>query len=249
METMLELDHPKRKLDIPSAQNVRDLGGYATSDGRQTQWGRFVRAGDMDQLTAEDQQKLIDHGINTVIDLRMVKEVTQMPNVFTNSSQVRFHIHDFWGDRFRDYRSTSRGAPPEVKLADLYCAGLVQSGFVMADIMTTIADSEDHGFAYHCRSGKDRTGLVSAMLLAIAGVPEETICADYALTEKFLRKPDSDKRVKPGQPGYFLTGCSPETMALTLAFITQEYGGVEDYLAQLGVDADQISRVKSKLLD
>lgn len=246
---MSELDHPKRKLDIESARNVRDLGGYTTSDGRQTQWGRFVRAGDMDQMSPEDQQKLIDHGVNVIIDLRMVKEVTGMPNVFTNSTQVKFHIHDFWGDRFQNYRSTRRDAPPEVKLADLYCAGLVQSGFVMADIMTTIAESEDHGFAYHCRSGKDRTGLVSAMLLAIAGVSEETICADYALSDKFLRRPGSDKRVKPGEPGYYLTGCAPETMALTLGFIAEEYDSVEGYLNQLGVSEAQVASVRAKLLD
>ena len=245
---MTETTHPKRALGIESAQNVRDLGGYTTASGRETQWGRFVRAGDMDQLNESDQQKLLDYGITTVIDLRMQREVRQMPNVFSVSRRVNFHNHDFWGDRFDDYRSTRRGAPPEVKLADLYCAGLVESGFVMADIMTTIADAEEHGFAYHCRSGKDRTGLVSALLLAVAGVPEETICADYALTGEYL-KSSGDKRVKPGEPGYYLHGCAPETMALTLDFLRTEYSSAVGYLGHVGVGDSQIDRIRSKLLD
>jgi protein-tyrosine phosphatase len=244
-----ETHHPERGLDIGSAQNVRDLGGYSTRDGGTTQWGRFVRAGDMDQLSADDQAKLIDYGIDAVIDLRMQKEVTEMPNVFSDSEHVAFYNHDFWGDRFIDYRSGKRGAPPEVKLADLYCSGLVKSGFIMAEIMKTIADGGHSGFAYHCRSGKDRTGLVSALLLAIADVPEETICADYALTAKYLFSPDKDKRVKPDQPGYYLHGCAPETMALTLAFINDEFGSVVGYLTETGVTEQQQQRIRARLRD
>jgi protein-tyrosine phosphatase len=245
---MDETRHPKRGLELESAENVRDLGGYSTVDGATTQWGRFVRSGDMDHLTQADQQKLVAYGIRTVIDLRMAWEIEAAPNVFSQSSQVTFYNHDFWGDRFDTYRSTSRGAPPEVKLADLYCSGLVKSGFIMADIMSTIADSTESGFAFQCRSGKDRTGLVAALLLAVAGVPDDTICADYALTSSFLNSaPDSD--ADPQQPGYYLKGCAAETMALTLGFLEQKYSGAEGYLRQLDVSARQILRIREKLRD
>lgn len=105
-----ETQHPNRGLNITSADNVRDLGGYSTHDGRTTKWGRFVRSGDMDKLTPSDQQKMIDYGINTVIDLRMAKEIAVMPNVFSQSPSVHFYNHDFWGKRFDNYRSTSKGA-------------------------------------------------------------------------------------------------------------------------------------------
>ena len=245
---MDETLHPNRGLDIKSAENVRDLGGYSTVDGGTTQWARFVRSGDMNQLTQADQQSLVSYGIGSVIDLRMGWEIADAPNVFSRSQLVNFYNHDFWGDRFDTYRSGSRGAAPEKKLADLYCSGLVKSGFIMADIMCTIADSAESGFAFQCRSGKDRTGLVAALLLAVAGVPDDTICADYALTSSFLNSaPDSD--ADPKQPGYYLKGCAVETMALTLGFLEQKYSGAEGYLRQLDVSARQILRIREKLRD
>lgn len=244
---MEETLHPRRALDIKSAQNIRDLGGYSTEDGRTTKWGRFVRSGDMDRLTRADQKKLIGYGIRTVIDLRMAREVNEMPNVFSQSREVNFYNHDFWGDRFVDYRSKNRQAAAEVKLADLYCSGLIESGFIMADIMTTIADTVENGFAYHCRSGKDRTGLVSALLLAVARVPEDTICADYALTSCFLSSADAEQPADPKQPGYYLRGCAPKTMALTLAFLQDRFSGVEGYLRHLGITEQQLHRIRAKL--
>ncbi len=245
---MHEVSHPRRKLAVETAQNVRDLGGYTTHDGRVTQWQRFVRAGDMEKLSGDDQRRLIDHGIDAIIDLRMQHEVESLPNVFQSSREVTWYNHDFWGNRFDNYRSTRRGAAPEVKLADLYCSGLQASGFVVKDIMITIANNDHRGFAFHCRSGKDRTGIVAALLLSIAGVPRDTIIADYALTAELLATPDA-KRVKPGQPGAYLHGCAPDTMALTLDFIDEQYGGVEDYLESVGVEVQHLGRIRALLLE
>jgi protein-tyrosine phosphatase len=246
---MDEIQHPNRGLDIESARNVRDLGGYSTQDGGSTQWGRFVRSGDMDQMTQADQEKLIAYGIKSVIDLRMAHEIAAAPNVFARSQEANFYIHDFWGDRFDNYRSIQKKAPPEVKLADLYCSGLDKSGFIMAEIMSTIADSEDVGFAFQCRSGKDRTGLVAAILLAIAGVPDATICADYALTATFLKTSEDDQFVDPTTPGFYQRGCAPETMARTLAFLQENYSGVEGYLRHVGISDQQLLRIRAKLRD
>ncbi len=246
---MSPTQHARRVLNLERAQNVRDLGGYGTASGQTTQWRRFVRSGDMDNMSAADQQILVDHGVRTVIDLRMAKEIEAAPNVFSRSDAVNFVIHDFWGTRFDTYRSGKRGAPPEVKLADLYCAGLEASGFVMGEIMQTFADAEEPGFAFHCRSGKDRTGLVAALLLEVAGVPRETVCADYALTAELLLSPDADKQIDPNQPGYYLRGCAPETMALTLQFLDDQFGGPVSYLGAQGVDDRALERVRSHLLD
>ena len=242
---MNEIQHVARGLNLESAENVRDLGGYTTIDGKMTQWRRFVRSGDMDHMTTVDQQVLIDYGINTVIDLRMAKEVAAMPNVFSRSRRVRFLAHDFWGDRFDTYRSSSKGAPAEVKLADLYCSGLVKSGFVMREILGSIAAMPKNGFVFHCRSGKDRTGLVSMLLLAIAGVPDDTICADFALTSSFLKPEEAD----PNQPGFYLKGCKPETMVLTLDFLRHKFSSVEGYLQHIGITAREIDRIRQKLVD
>ena len=242
-----ELNDPRRIVALDNAQNVRDLGGYSTLEGRRTAWGRCVRSGDMDQLSAADRQRLRAHGIDTVIDLRMEKEIAAAPNRFQGTGDVHFVIHDFWGKRFDNYRSKNKGAPPEVKLADLYCEGLSQSAFVMADIMRTVAAAKA-GVAFHCRSGKDRTGLVAAFLLEIAGVPRDLICEDYGLTAALLVSPDADKQLDPNQPGAYLRGCAPETMDRTLAFVDASFGGVPAYLTREGVTDVELEAIRAKLL-
>ncbi|MDA1076901.1 MAG: tyrosine-protein phosphatase [Proteobacteria bacterium] len=244
---MQQTHHPARALTLQKGENVRDLGGYSTRDGGQTQWRRFVRCGDMFDLTPADQRTLLDYGITTVIDLRMEWEVADKPNVFATSDEVRFLRHDFWGDRFDDYRSPDRRASPARKLADLYCSGLEKSGFVMAQIMTTFADSPDVGYAFHCRSGKDRTGLVAAILLSVAGVPGDVICADFELTSTYL-KSHAVNPIDAKAPGQWQRHCDAQTMALTLAFLVNEYGGVDAYLKSAGVTDAQLKVVRDKLV-
>ena len=242
-----ELQDPRRIIPLETAQNVRDLGGYSAASGGKTAWGRCVRSGDMDQLSAADRGALIEHGIDTVIDLRMEREIAAAPNRFQDTGEVNFVIHDFWGKRFDTYRSKNKGAPPEVKLADLYCEGLVQSAFVMADIMRTVAAAKG-GVAFHCRSGKDRTGLVAAFLLDLAEVPRELICEDYGLTAALLISPDADKQLDPNQPGAYLRGCAPETMARTLDYVDDTFGGVPAYLQKEGVMDAELDAIRAKLL-
>ena len=147
---MDELVDPRRNLNLDSVQNLRDLGGYSTKNGRKTKWGTFLRSGDMSAMTEDDQEALLRQGIRSVIDLRMVKEIEIAPNVFSDSKQVAFFNHDFWGTRFDDYRSVRKNATPNEKLADLYCSGLEVNGFVMAEIMKTFA-YEKGVFIFHCR--------------------------------------------------------------------------------------------------
>lgn len=243
-----ETHHPDRPLGLKTAENVRDLGGYSTRDGKTTQWRRFVRAGDMDALSRPDQVKLVDYGITTVIDLRMQKEIDASPNAFAGSQAVDFRIHDFWGTRFDTYRSSNKTAPAHQKLADLYCAGLEQSGFVMAQIMATFAEDKRTGFAFHCRSGKDRTGLVAAMLLSIADVPHDTICRDFALTREHLHS-QAINPIDEGKPGAWQRGCEPETMDITLNFIARQFGDVPGYLEAQGVSSDDLRTIRRKLVD
>lgn len=242
-----ETHHPDRSIQLTTAENVRDLGGYSTRNGSKTQWRRFVRSADMNTLSESDQSALIDYGITTVIDLRMQKEIATHPNVFTHASTVDFRVHDFWGTRFDTYRSTNKTAPGYQKLADLYCAGLEQSGFVMADIMTTFAEDSRTGFAFHCRSGKDRTGLVAAMLLSVAEVPHTTICEDFALTKECLNS-QAINPINTDKPGAWLLDCEAETMNCTLQFLDQKFGGVTDYLQAQGVSTNALQVIKDKLL-
>ena len=234
--------------DITTIQNIRDLGGYPTDRGQTTRHGRFLRSGDLDRVSTADQRALIEYGVTTVIDLRMRRELVSLPNQLRLIEEVHYVNHDFWGDRFSSYRSWRRGAPPETKLADLYCDGLRENGFVIADVMRTIGETKEDCVLFHCRSGKDRTGLVAALLLSIAGVDKETVCEDYALTSKAFGT-RGYSTVRPGEPGYYLTGCSPITMKQTLEHLDNVYGGCEGYLESVGVSRSEIELISAKLTD
>ena len=243
---MNELIDPRRNLNLGSVQNLRDLGGYSTKEGRKTKWGIFLRSGDMSAMTKDDQAALLRQGIRCVIDLRMAKEIAIAPNVFSDSKKVAFFNHDFWGTRFDDYRSKRKTATPEEKLSDLYCAGLEINGFVMAAVMKTLASSEG-SFVFHCRSGKDRTGLVAALLLVIAGVPDEVVAEDFGLSTTYLNEPElTEDDLK--KPGAYQKGSAPETMMLTLKFLRDRYGGVEGYLSDQGVSVSEIESIREKIL-
>ena len=243
---MNELVDPRRNLNLDSVQNLRDLGGYSTKDGRKTKWGVFLRSGDMAAMTEDDQDALLRQGVRCVIDLRMAKEIAIAPNVFSDSKKVAFFNHDFWGTRFDDYRSKRKSATPEEKLSDLYCAGLEINGFVIAAVMKTLASGEG-GFVFHCRSGKDRTGLVAAILLVIAGVPDEVVAKDFGLSTRYLNEPElTEDDLK--KPGAYQKGSAPETMMLTLEFLRDRYGGVEGYLSDQGVSVSEIDSVREKIL-
>ena len=243
---MNELIDPRRNLNLDSVQNLRDLGGYSTKEGRKTKWGIFLRSGDMSAMTKDDQAALLRQGIRCVIDLRMAKEIAIAPNVFSDSKKVAFFNHDFWGTRFDDYRSKRKSATPEEKLSDLYCAGLEINGFVMSAVIKTLASGEG-SFVFHCRSGKDRTGLVAALLLVIAGVPDEVVAEDFGLSTTYLNEPElTEDDLK--KPGAYQKGSAPETMMLTLKFLRDRYGGVEGYLSDQGVSVSEIESIREKIL-
>ncbi|MEE8400392.1 MAG: tyrosine-protein phosphatase [Desulfobacterales bacterium] len=247
---------PRRHIDLVGAQNVRDLGGYATADGRITRWRRFVRSDGMHLLTKEDQEKLVAYGIGTVIDLRMTVEVEKLPNVFTDSKDVQFHHLNLMADLKKgEFQKAPESTEPADRFAHMYRQFLSGCQNSIAEIMRTLADARDHACIYHCAGGKDRTGVISALLLGVAGVPEKTIAEDYALTalhpsktkKPKLDSPDADYEIDPLYAWKMIS--PPEAMSLTLEFLNGEYDGIEGYLRTIGLVDEEITTLRSKMLD
>lgn len=250
-----ETRDPRRHIELKGAQNVRDLGGYTTRDGRKTQWKRFLRSDGMHLLTEEDQQKLLEYGVGTVIDLRMTMETEATPNVFSRSTAVDFHhislmaILEHEGLR----RAPESGTPAE-KFAHMYRQFLFDCRDSIGMIMSTLADAGDHVCIYHCAGGKDRTGVISAILLSIAGVPDGTIGEDYGLTALYptktkkpaLDSPDADYVIDPMYAWKMV--CPPKAMILTLQSLHEAYGSVEAYLSAAGLTGKQVERLRAKML-
>lgn len=239
-----------RHLAWEGCYNVRDLGGYPTRDGKTTRWGAVVRTDNLARLTGAGRASLIDYGVRSIVDLRRPDELEEHPNPFSEPAE---HGIQYINVSLVD---PGKSAPEQfTTLANDYKRILDSFAPAMAEIMREIADAPAGAVLIHCMAGKDRTGMVAALLLEIAGVPREIIGDDYALTEACLR-PLNQEWLENG-PGEReerareLDRFTPhaEVMLEVLSHLDERYGGVEPYLLQAGVTPEEIDRIRSRLVD
>jgi protein-tyrosine phosphatase len=245
---MNEIFDPQRRLQIEGAHNVRDLGGYRTQDGGRTRWRRFLRTDSMHRLTAAAQTVLLEYGVGTIIDLRRTQEVKAEPNVFADSTAVQYHHLNMIGDEDLGIVPAPEDAAMSLQIAHSYYGYLDQCHAMVNRILGTLAAAQNQVALFHCASGKDRTGLIAALLLGLVGVPEETIIADYGLTAHYsigpyLTFPNADAAITTWED-YQARFCPPKTMRLVLAHLARRYGGVEGYMRTVGLSQDQIDGLR-----
>ena len=247
---MTETTEPVRRLAWEGCLNVRDLGGYPTEGGRQTRWGAVVRADNLAQLTDAGRAALIAAGVRTIIDLRLPQEVLEHPNPF---GEPGAHGIAYMNVSLLD-PATPSPTDTFTTLADDYTRLLDRFRRQVAAIMVAIADAPPGGVLVHCMAGKDRTGLVAALLLDLAGVPRPIIGADYALTAECLRPRDEEWLANgPGERAereqtlarYMARA---EVMVEVLAFLAERYGGAAGYLRAAGVSRADLARLRARLL-
>lgn len=245
-----------RHLDIDGAYNVRDLGGYPTSDGRQTRWKTFVRAASLHALQPASQSELIDYGIRKVIDLRTTSEAEEAPNVFEGSSQVTYHHQNMLGDGPGPEANPIDTVGPGNYIAASYSSWLDQRKPQIGRTLATMAEPEGRPAIYHCAAGKDRTGIISALLLGIVGVPEDIIAEDYVLSARYLLDRYFAEQAPPeSTPGNFTwedyqrVACPPDAMIKVLEHVNGRYGGVEPYVRATGLNTRQIESIRAALVE
>jgi protein-tyrosine phosphatase len=249
MITELFTDSQRRVL-LENAHNVREIGGYATTSGARTRPGRIYRADSLHRLSAEDQMRLRERGIRTVIDLRRDDEIASAPNVFADAPDIAYrHISLFVT---RPSAGVREGKFP-LSLTDVYRYILETSQAPMHLVMSEILASEG-AVLFHCTAGKDRTGLVAALLLDLAGVDREDIIRDYALTETYIEPIMRDLRenrpaAMPLELYVKLLDAKPEFMRATLEHLDAAYGGGAGYLRALGWRDEDVERLRGVVVD
>jgi protein-tyrosine phosphatase len=233
--------------------NFRDLGGYATSDGRQMKTGHVFRSDGLQELSEADLDLLCgEMGLGTVIDLRSDEEVSE---VGCGAIAERTTIH-----HVPLFKSTGRGADADAVRAQLpsdmgglYFLMLTAARAPIVDVVKLLARSEAPA-VFHCAAGKDRTGVISALLLSLLDVPESTIVADYAFSRQNIDRindrlwsSESYQRLMDTLPdGAY--DADPAAMQSFLEKVRSRHGSFSDWAEDAGLDGNIRERLRERLL-
>jgi len=261
-ETVARSDvHAKRLVAADGRFNFRDIGGYATTDGRITRWGHVYRSGVMAHFTEAGCAALAKLGIRVICDLRTTREREEAPTRWQDAG-----VADYWS---RDY-DLSRGELSRMMERDDLAAGEVRNAMITnyRTLAFEQAESYKHLFArladghvplvFNCSAGKDRTGVAAALLLALLGVPRDTIVADYALTNEIMAL-DGKVLVERGifrggwrtDPAFqALIAADPAYIEAMFESLDKECGSVENFVErELGVSQSQADAIRASLLE
>ena len=240
-----------RVLAWDACWNVRDLGGYPTRSGGVTQYGRVIRAGNLSKLTDGGRAAMRAADVRTVIDLRDPREFAIDMNPFHASGRWTGEVS------YLNVPLISEANWTAVKDAELRERGyelIVElSAHNVGQVMTAIASAEPGAVVIHCHAGKERTGVVAALLLELADVATEDIAADYIASDEHLqplyeewtmREPDPEKRVR-----VLASYQSDAPQILSVLDYVRQRGGVDACLHAAGVSEGALDALRRRLLE
>ena len=230
-------------LTWPNCLNVRDLGGLPTIDGRRIRPGALIRSDSHGKLTDEGVAAVTEYGVTRIIDLRREHECVAEPSPFADQPLYRNLPVQDPADPDDLHRS----------LAEIYIGLIDRRPELHAAAAAAITDAPPGGVVVHCAGGKDRTGIVIALALTIAGVDREIVAADYAVTEERLRAANNQYLAGVTDENRrelirSLQATKPETMIRTLEHVDHEYGSVSAYVTKGGFDAAGQDALRRRLV-
>lgn len=240
------------RVGLAGTANMRDLGGYRTETGERVRPGLLFRSDSPHRLAGDDAAAFGRLGIRTIIDLRSYAEIDRLGRPPLGPA-VRAYVHvplrvtDVPGNIELDETLT---------LGTLYASFVTRSGDELRTILRLLSDERSFPALFCCVAGKDRTGIVAAVILKLLGVPDAAVAADYAATAdsfgRFLELAAGDGSLGELSPGHAaarsLLGAEAETMLSFLGWITAEYGSVEQLAAGIGIDEAAVAALRRNLL-
>ncbi len=228
----------QRRYILENIENFRDLGGYPSKYGC-TKFGRFFRGGTVDRPTENDIKTLKELNVTTVIDLRGDFEFNNQPNDMERLTDNANHVSLY-------ELNVAEAKGMKITITEVYEYIVDNYKENVYKALIAVADAPDGAVFYHCFLGKDRTGILSMLLLTIAGVSEDDIVADYQLTYTYLENYmythadtlwDTDPEMH-----YSL----PQTMRSLLSYIKNKYGSVEDYIRKIGLIDYDLEKIRKR---
>ena len=240
----------ERLIALQGAVNFRDLGGYAAGEGMRTRWRVLFRADGLGELTEPDLAVLRALGIRTVIDLRSGSEL-ERGRFDVDAHPVAFHHFPFI-EELPDAEEFDRR--PGL-LGSQYQEMLRDAGGQILAALEVLAAPDALPAVFHCTAGKDRTGVLSAIVLSLLGVDEPTVVADYALSGEAMERlraklivkyPDSRDVIENIDEVF---SAEPAQMELLLDHLRERYGSVDTYVAGLGAGPGVVEGLRAGLLE
>lgn len=242
----------ERHLRWDGCVNVRDLGGLPTEDGGETLYGAVVRADNLTLLSDAGWDDLASYGVRRIVDLRWSDERGRDPLHRAGIEVVHVSVFgDSSGPLEGEYSVDDEAAWPEVRRS-VYIDRLADHPDRFAQVVRAVGDAQDGCVAVHCAGGVDRTGLISALLLRLAGVPAVAIADDYARSEinwsSFSDAWIDDAREdRERQRRRFLSAMPPSIMLGVLEWLEEEHGGTAGYLRGAGLSEPELESARAKL--
>lgn len=244
-----------RRVAFDGITNFRDLGGYRTATGGVTRWGLVYRADALHKLTDDDLRSFEALGVRVILDLRGDVERTDFPS---RLESVHMPIV-----------GRPAGSPPvgeqggvstsdgETILRDMYVGILEHSANQIGAILRDLSEPQNVPAVFHCHGGKDRTGVVAAVLLLALGVDPEVVLDDYVLTSEYRRiehQQDSLANMLalglPLEAAAGVLGTPRWAMAAAVAAVAEQYGGIDAYLTHhAGLSPDALVALREALVD
>jgi protein-tyrosine phosphatase len=247
----------ERRVAFEGITNFRDLGGYRTADGGWTRWGQVFRADALHFLTADDLARYEMLGMEAVFDLRGETERVEGPNPFPSTwlELLSRPIAETALPSTDGPASALTVDDGERVLSNIYKGMVEHAAPTIGSLLSSLADERGTPAVFHCHAGKDRTGVVAAVLLLALGVDRESILDDYELTGRYRLRSQQD----PSYDRLIASGLAPEAAAAVLTtprwamqdaleVIDADYGGIDAWLVEAaGMTTEVVSALRDRL--
>jgi protein-tyrosine phosphatase len=252
----------ERPIPAEGAVNLRDLGGYRAADGRRVKWGQVFRSDHLARLSEAGLSLVRRLGLSLVCDFRTPAEAARSPDRFPDTGTVGYlHLPIQHGEfeptaTFERIKNGDYAWMTEEFMLQGYVENIERYAPVWATVFAKLGEPRHRPLLFHCTGGKDRAGTCAALILLALGVPEETVVADYGLSETLIAGVRQGIYAQIETLGVDVRQVAPYFSApvgrirALMAYIEATYGSAVGYLTKkAGVDEAVIERLRAELLE
>lgn len=234
-----------QRLPLETTYNTRDLGGIPTKNGQMVTWKKLFRSDDVSQLSTTDKRFLEEYGVGVAIDLRSHREREEKNYSLEEDSFIKtYHIPFTIKENLVDQNALQiQKIAKEITLYDLYNTFIFEQQAIIKELFTIIYNSSDQGILFHCAAGKDRTGILTVLILGLLDVEASDIIANYETSYTFL---SANQALIPPKGFEHLMESDKKNIATLLPEIKKKYGTIYDYLQACGLSEQMLLEIRAR---